>query len=392
MAIRPISSKSRATPPSGSKKPVWAGSPAPVAIDLGDHFDPHKSLGAGLSLAASTMPKGDLDALVGNVHLDPHSVLGAHVIKYNGHAATAFRGRFPGRDAVSVAIKEAKDQPAKLVPMTKVHESGIFEAILPGKIKKSYQFQLTDADGEAFRVEDPHRFAPSVSSLDLWLFNEGTIENAAELLGSHEKTIDGVKGFNFVVWAPGAKRVSVVGEFNDWDGRQHALRKLGDSGVWEIFVPGVASGIKYKLEIHDSKGSVAVRADPAARHSELRPGTCSLTVGESSHGWSDEAWMKARATSKPLEMPMSTYELHLPSWRQTPDGKFSNYRKLADQLVPYLQEKNFTHVELMGLLEHPLDDSWGYQVSGYFAPTSRHGDPDDFKYFCLLYTSDAADE
>jgi 1,4-alpha-glucan branching enzyme len=331
-------------------------------------------------VSGTTIPAGDLEGLAKNMHFDPHSVLGPHPVKVNGAPATAVRALFPGRDEVTLVVKDPKEGP-KQIPMKKVHDSGIFEAVIPGQKKKlDYKLQLTESDGTKKRVEDPFRFPVSVDEMDLWLFNEGSLENTGELLGAHEKVVDGVKGFNFVVWAPNAKRISVVGEFNEWEGKQHPMRRLGDSGVWEIFIPGVEGGMKYDLEVHDAKGKISRRADPAGQQFEIRPGTSSVTVGKSSHTWKDAEWIKARASSKPLEMPMSTYELHLPSW-QKKDSKFMNYRDLADELVPYLQEKGFTHVELMGLLEHPLDMSWGYQVTGYFAPTSRHGSPEDFKYF-----------
>jgi 1,4-alpha-glucan branching enzyme len=314
-------------------------------------------------------------------HPDPHSVLGPHDLEGGRERSTAIRAMFPGHSDVTVVARSKKWTKATRIPMLKVHQDGFFEALIPANLRKVYQFEIAEGDGTRSRVDDPYRFPVSVSPLDLWLFNEGSLEDVGGLLGAHEKTIDGVQGFTFALWAPNARRASVVGEWNRWDGRKNPMRRLGDSGVWEVFLPRVAPGLKYKFELTDARGQLATRADPAARHAEVRPGTASITVGESRHVWHDAPWMEARERTNWAEKPVSTYEMHLGSWLRRKDGGFLNYREMADRLLPYLKKMNYTHVELMGLLEHPLDESWGYQVTGYYAPTSRHGTPDDFKYF-----------
>ncbi len=223
---------------------------------------------------------------------------------------------------------------------------------------------------------------PSTASAEAqYLFSEGTLHKTADLLGAHETTIDGQKGFAVRVWAPNAKSISFVGDTNDWNEFKNPLKPIG-GGLWEVFVPGAKAGEHYKLSVEDANGVRTMKSDPAARRTSLRPDTTSVLDGESTFAWNDAAWVKFRDDPKnaPTERPVSMYEMHLPSWRRNPDGSFMNYRQIADELIPYLKKTGFTDVELFGLLEHPLDDSWGYQVTGYYAPTARHGTPDDFRY------------
>jgi 1,4-alpha-glucan branching enzyme len=269
--------------------------------------------------------------------------------------------------------------------MKRIHESGVFDVVLPEQrapIGSRYRLEVVYA-ADTFTLRDPYAFAPSLGPLDLHLAAEGTHEKLYERLGAHVRTLDGVSGTSFAVWAPEAARVSVTGDFNGWDGRLHAMRRMGQ-GIWELFIPDVGHGAIYKYEIQTPAGALLLKADPYGRWMELRPNTASR-VYVSQHRWTDAAWMERRAASHPNERPVSIYEVHLGSWRrvQQPDGtsRWMTYRELADSLVDHVARLGFTHVELMPVTEHPYDGSWGYQVSGYFAATSRYGTPDDFKYF-----------
>lgn len=229
---------------------------------------------------------------------------------------------------------------------------------------------------------DPYCFPAQISEYDLHLFAEGRHWHAYNMLGAHHKTVDGVEGILFSTWAPNAQRVSVVGDFNQWDGRCHPMRVRGDSGVWELFIPGLEAGVLYKFEIrnhHD--GSLHFKADPYARQAELRPGTASIVVNNEDYMWQDDDWMRERENTQWQHLPHSVYEVHAGSWKKHPDGRFYSYRELADHLVPYVADMGFTHIELMPVTEHPLDASWGYQTTGYYATTSRFGTPDEFRYF-----------
>ena len=224
----------------------------------------------------------------------------------------------------------------------------------------------------------PDAFAPQVSEFDRQVWGEGNHWHAHEFLGAHPRTVDGVAGTLFATWAPQAARVGVVGDFNGWDGRHHAMRQH-PGGVWEIFVRDVGAGALYKFEIRGADGTLRQKADPFARHMELRPRTASIVLGPSSHAWTDERWLAGRARRDWLQAPLAIYELHAGSWQRHPDGRWLSYRELADRLVPYVKQLGFTHIELLPVMEHPFDGSWGYQTLGYFAPTSRFGTPDDFR-------------
>ena len=251
----------------------------------------------------------------------------------------------------------------------------------PGSLPAHYLVTWKSSDGNSQSQMDPYSFAPQVTAADLQGFAAGQHDAAWRFLGAQVVNIDGVDGTQFAVWAPDAERVSVVGNFCLWDGRRYPMRNRGASGVWELFLPGIGAGEPYKFEIRGRRGGdVHLKSDPYARAGELRPATASLVVGPGNFRWRDGSWRKARQKHDWLHTPMSIYEVHLASWRRGPKGLLG-YRELAAQLIPYVVQLGFTHVELLPITEHPLDDSWGYQTTGYFAPTARHGSPDDLRYF-----------
>jgi 1,4-alpha-glucan branching enzyme len=302
---------------------------------------------------------------------DPHRILGAHEADDGGVVVRAYR---PDARAVRV-------QPAG-VDATLKDPEGLWEALLPkAKLPLQYELEVEYADG-TYTVRDPYAFLPTVGDLDLHLLQEGKLEQLYEKLGAHVLEIDGVAGTAFAVWAPNARSVSVVGDFNSWDGRLNPMRSLGSSGIWELFVPGIDQGAAYKFEIRTQDGRLRIKADPLAFAAEVPPANASI-VHRSKHEWSDGKWLERRAKSDALREPMSIYEVHLGSWRRNTleDNRSLNYLELADELSAYVSDLGFTHVELMPIMEHPFAGSWGYQVTGYYAPTSRFGSPDDFRTF-----------
>ena len=302
---------------------------------------------------------------------DPHATLGAHESN-GGVVVRAFR---PEARAVRV-------QPAGVEAELK-DPAGLWEALLPKtRLPLEYELEVEYPNGDTFMLRDPYAFLPTLGELDLHLALEGRHEQLYEKLGAHVREIDGVAGTAFAVWAPNARSVSVVGDFNSWDGRLHPMRSLGASGIWELFLPGVESGAHYKFEIRTQDGRLRLKADPVASYAEVPPGNASR-VFRSQHAWTDDAWLEQRGERDPLRAPMSIYEVHLGSWRRNPleGGRPLTYRELADELADYVSDLGFTHVELLPVMEHPFSGSWGYQVTGYFAPTSRFGTPDDFRAF-----------
>jgi 1,4-alpha-glucan branching enzyme len=282
-------------------------------------------------------------------------------------------------------------QPA-LFPMERIHPEGVFEAVFAGETEFfPYQLAVTLPDGRKYVADDPYRFSPVLSDSDLRLLHEAehTSESLQRLyatFGAHQIEHEGIRGIRFVVWAPNAARVSVVGDFNGWDGRIHPLRARGESGLWELFIPGLAPGALYKYEVQSRGGITAQKADPYGFAAELRPGTASLLWDLSPYRWNDSGWMSGRRERQKLSSPISIYEVHLGSWmraasQETKSAYWLTYHELAEKLVPYAKEMGYTHIELLPVAEHPLDGSWGYQTVGYFAPTSRHGSPDDFRHF-----------
>ena len=310
------------------------------------------------------LPKDDLQRLLaGRLH-DPFRVL--------GHHGAHLRVLCPG--AVAVALDTAPDLPLQRLP-----DSDVFAADVDGHpLPVHYTLRWRDAGGREHRLVDPYSFAPLLSDYDLHLFGQGRHWHPQNFLGAHPRQVDGVDGVLFAVWAPNAEGVSVIGDWNAWDGRWHPMRSRGVSGVWELFIPGVPTGALYKFELRTRHG-LSVRADPYARAAELRPATASRVVVPSPYAWGDQAWLERRAANDWHQRPISIYELHLGSWRRRADGGFLSYAEIADQLVPYVTDLGFTHVELLPVMEHPYDASWGYQCTGYFAPTARHGDPDGLR-------------
>jgi 1,4-alpha-glucan branching enzyme len=302
---------------------------------------------------------------------NPHGTLGAHETK-GGVVVRAYRP-----EARAVRVQQA----GGAVEAELKDPSGLWEALLPeATLPLVYALEVDYPDGSTYTLRDPYAFLPTLGDLDIHLAMEGRHEELYEKLGAHVRDIDGVTGTAFAVWAPNARSVAVVGDFNAWDGRLNPMRSLGSSGIWELFVPGVGVGAKYKFEIRTQEGRLRIKADPVAFHTEVPPDTASV-VWRSEHEWADEQWLAGRSKADPLRAPISIYEVHLGSWRRNPleDNRPLTYLELADELPDYVEDLGFTHVELMPVMEHPFSGSWGYQVTGYYAPTSRFGTPDDFR-------------
>lgn len=316
--------------------------------------------------ATNTLSPEDLQRIIEIRHPDPFSILGKH--------ADTIRVFLPGAEEITLVSGSKLTQSFKRVANTDCFS-------LTGRdIPERYQLSVRDSNDRVRTIEDPYRFGPQLGDIDLHLFNEGNHRQLYNMLGSHQRTVDNVKGTLFAVWAPGAERISVVGDFNQWDGRVHPMRCRGESGVWELFLPAIATGSRYKFEIRNSFGEVQLKQDPFANEFELRPDTASIT-SISEFQWSDQKWLDQRSKSDWQSAPCSIYEVHLGSWQRTDNNQFHNYKTLAHKLVEYVKFTGFTHIELLPVTEHPLDDSWGYQVTGYFAATSRFGTPDELRYF-----------
>ncbi|MCF6314390.1 MAG: 1,4-alpha-glucan branching protein GlgB [Verrucomicrobiales bacterium] len=322
----------------------------------------------------------DIERFVCADHTDPFAVLGMHPLEDG--SAWVIRVWRPGAQQVSVLRLEAGGE--ELV-MTKVHPAGFFELLLPdAKEKFAYQLKWKTVDGhEVDPVGDVYAFGTILGEQDLHYLGEGKHRQLYEVFGAHCREMDGVSGMSFVVWAPNARRVSVVGDFNGWDGRVHVMRRRAEAGVWELFVPGVSAGAHYKFELVGADGSLFNKSDPFAFFSQHGPETASITYDLKRYQWDDAAWMKQRAETDYYSRPVSVYEVHLGSWARVPEegDRFLTYHELADRLVKHVVELGFTHIELMPVAEFPFDGSWGYQICGFFAPTSRFGAPDDFRYF-----------
>ncbi|MBW3573225.1 MAG: 1,4-alpha-glucan branching protein GlgB [Gemmatimonadetes bacterium] len=323
----------------------------------------------------------DLEQILSGEHPDPFRVLGMHTVSIGGELRLVVRAVLPGAESVWVAGADGRD----VAPMEQVHPDGFFEVLLPrGTGSFPYRLRICwPGAGEAVVAADPYAFAPAISDFDLYLMGEGTHLRLWEVLGARPLEIDGVAGVSFAVWAPSARRVSVVGEFNQWDGRRHAMRLHPAQGVWEIFIPHLGPGTVYKYEILPRTGSPFLKADPLAYAAEHRPATGSVVADLRGYAWGDAEWMETRRGKDFCVEPMAVYEVHLGSWKRVPqDGERPlTYREIAHELADYVCEMGFTHVELLPVMEHPYDPSWGYQVTGYYAPTSRFGTPEDFRYF-----------
>ena len=313
-------------------------------------------------------PRTDM-LLQGCLH-DPFAFLGPH--QEDGKAV--LRIFHPYASGISLDTLSGNE------PLQRIHPDGLFE--WRGGTLPAHPYRLHIEEDEVERVlHDAYAFPPQTSSFDLHLFNEGRLHQGYQMLGSHDVARDGVTGIRFAVWAPNAERVSVVGDFNRWDGRMHPMAVHGSSGVWELFIPDIPRGTLYKFEIRNRSGALLVKTDPYAQCFELRPGTASCAALGSRHEWQDAQWMESRTQWDWLHAPLNVYEIHAGSWKRHPNGSVYTYRELAEHLVPYVKDMGYTHIELMPVSEHPLDESWGYQTTGYFAASSRFGSPDDLSFF-----------
>ncbi len=325
-----------------------------------------------------TLEFGSLHALLSATHGDPFSVLGLH----QAGVRSVIRALRPDVKSIRLVSKQIGSDDALF--FSKTHTDGLFELLLDRLPEDfSYQLELTFFSGDSILVEDPFRFERLLSSFDTHLFSEGQHWSLYERMGAHLCSVDGVDGCSFHVWAPNARRVSVVGDFNRWDGRIHPMRKLAECGIWEIFIPHLVEGTHYKFELLDCFGHVVLKSDPFAFFSQNGLQTASLVFNLDRYRWHDSDWMEQRGTKELHREPISIYEVHLGSWRRKPEegNRPLSYHELADELIPYVKEMGYTHLELMPVAEHPFEGSWGYQVTGFFCPTSRHGNPDDFRYF-----------
>jgi len=342
---------------------------------------------APLSAEAQRLARlnSQIDVFLAARYSDPFSLLGPHPIP-DGWAVRFF---LPWAAEASLVFKNPSHSPAKITDAVKLRPEGFFEATWPSSQTTapepaSYKIQGRTHAGDPFEIYDPYSFPYLLSDFDLHLIGEGRHYDTYEKLGAHLRTVAGVSGVHFSVWAPSARRVSVVGNFNDWDGRIHPMRPRGSSGIWELFLPELREGAIYKYEIvgpHDNV--LPLKADPYAFCSEMRPKTGSVVANLETYQWRDSAWLAARAKKDWLNSPISAYEVHLGSWRRVPEAnhRWLSYRELADQLIPYVKEMGYSHIELLPVMEHPYDGSWGYQTLGYFAATSRYGSPAEFMEF-----------
>jgi 1,4-alpha-glucan branching enzyme len=321
---------------------------------------------------ASQLNKSTLNALVGGRHGNPFSLYGIH----REGDVRIVRTFQPQARSLGLLVDGVSDP----LPMQRVHPDGIFEAELPAR-KRRYRLRITNAQGDSWDIEDAYRFPSMLGDLDLYLMGQGSHRDIFRKLGAHLTTLLGVKGTFFAIWAPNASRISVIGEFNDWDGRRHVMRLHPGNGLWEIFIPGVGQGAQYKFELLDKQGELLpFKSDPMGQFHEAPPGNASV-VYQSHYRWRDDAWETAKTDVPDMDQAISIYEVHLGSWQRGGDGTaLLTYRELAEKLVPYVQEMNFTHVELLPVTEHPFDGSWGYQPIGMYAPTQRFGSPDDFRF------------
>ncbi|NLX09924.1 MAG: 1,4-alpha-glucan branching protein GlgB [Chloroflexi bacterium] len=331
---------------------------------------------AKVPIMTAEIHPGAIASLLSGDHGAPFLLLGPHPAGEGTLSIRAFR---PDAAALTVVI----DQTGARHPMARLDAGGFFAVTLPDAPPDlAYHYELTPTAGETVTLADPYAYPSQITDYDLYLFNEGRHLEIYEKLGAHLIEVSGVKGVLFAVWAPNAYRVSVIGDFNGWDARIHSMREHALSGVWELFIPGLGEGTAYKFDLRSRFNSYhAEKTDPFGFYSEQRPRTASLVADLDRYEWHDEVWMQARRTGNALAAPMSIYEVHLGSWRRKHDDAWLTYRDLAEELVQYAKEMHYTHLELMPVAEHPLDASWGYQITGYFSATSRYGSPTDLMYF-----------
>jgi len=328
-----------------------------------------------------TLTPGAIEAIVQGKHGDPFAILGPHVRPQQEGSGVIVRALLPEAEKVTVLPLESGLPPQ---PMARIHPDGLFEAVLPGRHAIfPYRLRWTKASGSEIEIEDAYRFAPTLTDYDLYLLGEGAHFRVYEKLGAQLLMLEGVPGVRFGVWAPNARRVSVVGDFNGWDGRVHPMRLHPGNGIWEIFIPGLGEGTLYKFEVLAKNDQpLALKADPYAFAFELAPYPASV-VTNLAYRWGDEAWMAERGKKHAVNAPLSIYEVHVGSWRRVPEEmhRAMNYRELAQELAVYVKAMGYTHVELLPITEHPYYPSWGYQTLGYYAPTCRYGSPQDFMCF-----------
>lgn len=325
----------------------------------------------------TSVPIEEINRLVNCDESNPSSILGPHFI-LTGKKVLSIRAYLPRAVRAWIRLENGENKDLNLVD-----RRGLWEVQFPSEIVPRYTILYQDKSGFVDEREDPYRFEPQLGEVDLFLFGEGTHRKIYEKLGSHLAVVESISGTHFAVWAPNAKSVSIVADFNHWLTGETPMTSRGVSGIWELFVPRIKTGEVYKYAIKsDADGKIHLKADPYAFRTEVRPRTASIVANLDVYHWSDKEWIQKKKENFDFTAsPLSIYELHLGSWRRSSDGSFLNYREMADSLVPYLGELGFTHVELMPVMEHPLDDSWGYQVVNYYAPTSRYGSPEDFMYF-----------
>jgi len=346
-----------------------------------------------------TVTPEQIERIVWNQHHDPFEVLGPHLIEREGQSVWVIRAYLPRADEAWVVRPETREE----FPMHKIHDPHFFECVLEVETLSNYQFRVKEGEHERV-MYDPYAFrSPLMTDFDVHLFAEGNHHRLYEKLGAHVTEQDGVKGVYYAVWAPNARNVSLLGDFNNWDGRQHQMR-LRDGGIWELFIPGLGVGTHYKYEVKNQAGHIYEKSDPFGFQQEIRPKTASIVADVDDYQWHDSEWMENRRHTEPLVQPVSVYEVHLGSWLHgsasqpgldangkpiapvivadlKPGARFLTYRELADRLIPYVKEMGFTHIEMLPVAEHPFDGSWGYQVTGYYAATSRFGTPQDLMYF-----------
>lgn len=321
------------------------------------------------------VPRDEVNRFVRGLHSNPFSVLGPHKVG-DDVEIRVFR---PDACGVDIVLDPDPDKP---IAAERINEEGFFCATVPGAARDvPYQLRITTADGSEEFMRDAYQYGPIMGDVDLHLFTEGQHWKIYEKFGGHLRTIGDATGVYFAVWAPNAERVSVVGDFNDWDGRVNPMRKLLGAGVWELFLPGIKQGAHYKFEIRTQTGAVLLKSDPFAFFNQHGKSTASLVYDLERYTWNDAEWMEARQKKNWPQSPISIYEVHLGSWRRKEGNRQLTYLELADTLLPYASDMGYTHIELLPVAEHPFEGSWGYQVTNYYAPTSRFGPPDDFRRF-----------
>jgi 1,4-alpha-glucan branching enzyme len=347
----------------------------------------------------TTLSADQINQVVNNLHHDPFEILGSHPIEKEGKTtAWVIRAYLPKAQSASVICGDQ----GKEYKMESVHHPNFFECIISNAELGNYQLKVKEGDHEKV-IYDPYAVrSPKLTDVDIHLFGEGNHHRIYEKLGAHLTEIDGIKGVYFALWAPNARNVSVLGDFNSWDGRQNQMRKR-HGGIWELFIPELGVGTSYKYEVKNNEGHIYEKSDPYGFYQEVRPKTASIVADIDSYQWHDQEWIEKRSNQDPLAQPISVYEIHLGSWLHAsaqektpllhgesdpvpvselnPHARFLSYYELADKLIPYIKELGYTHIELLPIAEHPFDGSWGYQVTGYYAPTSRFGTPEDFMYF-----------